>query len=293
MLDVQFDPMRADPAFPNVPARWLLTAFAVVIAGVVGCAWLTLCLLYWQGSWQLLYHPQAKVTVTPAKVNLPFETVHFAATDEGVTQLTGWWIPSGMPGVPMTVLYLHGVDGNLGDTLPALSWLHQQGSNVFAIDYRGYGASAAAKPTEARMVEDVDWSLQWLIANKNLPPERIVVWGSGLGATLAAEAADEHSRLAGVVLDEPREDAMNAVFHDARSHLVPAHWLATDRFDLDVAARRLQVDSLWLLADGAAEPSAYQDVHVRKTAVWLKNPVEEDARAVAEWKRWLDGLSTR
>src|SRR5271155_2787317 len=81
-------------AFPNVSLRWLLAAVAVTILGGLALAWLTLCLLYWQGNWQLLYHPKADITSTPASAGLPFESINFAATETGVTQLTGWWIPS-------------------------------------------------------------------------------------------------------------------------------------------------------------------------------------------------------
>ncbi len=293
MDDVRVDLTRPDPAFPNVSARWLLMAAAGMSAIVALCAWLTLCLLYWQGNWQLLYHPQAKIAATPAQIGLPFESIRLAATDTGVTQLTGWWIPSGMPGVPMTVLYLHGADGNLGDTLPALRWLHERGVNVFAIDYRGYGASAVAKPHEEQMVEDSDWALQWLIVNRHLSPSRVVLWGNGLGATLAAEVADEHRDLAGVVLDAPQEGAMDAIFGDARSRLVPAHWLTGDRYDLDAAARRLQIDSLWLLSNDAANPAAYQNVHARKSVVWMKGSVESDTHSAAECNRWIEALEAR
>src|SRR5580698_8150904 len=81
-------------AYPNVSLRWLLGAAAVALLAAILCAWLTLCLLYWQGSWQLLYHPKAALTRTPASTGLPFEQVHFADTETGTNQLTGWWLPN-------------------------------------------------------------------------------------------------------------------------------------------------------------------------------------------------------
>src|ERR1700739_1839216 len=99
---------------PTVSGRWLLGAIAVAATAAGLCAWGVLCLLFWQGSWQLLYHPTAAIARTPAAVGLTFDPVGFATTDTGAPQLTGWWIPAGST-ARFTVLYLHGQDGNLGD----------------------------------------------------------------------------------------------------------------------------------------------------------------------------------
>src|SRR5579862_7569638 len=107
---------RHEPA--RVSGRWLLGALAVAVAGAFLCGWGALCLLFWQGSWQLLYHPAATVTRTPASAGLAFDLIGFAATDEGMTRLNGWWVPAS-PGARFsryTVLYLHSQDGNIGDT---------------------------------------------------------------------------------------------------------------------------------------------------------------------------------
>src|SRR5215831_16537388 len=85
---------RQATAPPTVSARWLLGGIAVALVAALVCAWGTLCILFWQGSWQLLYHPTSAVTRTPASVNLPFESVGFATIASGEPQLHGWWIPS-------------------------------------------------------------------------------------------------------------------------------------------------------------------------------------------------------
>ena len=132
--------MRHSPsAFPQ-RLRALLSAAAITLLGIAICAWLTLCLLYWQGSWQLLYHPHAVITRTPASVGLAYEPVRFAVTETGTTQLTGWWIPN--PEARFTILYLHGADGNLGDCVDSLAALHRAGVAVFAIDH-----AATRQPT--------------------------------------------------------------------------------------------------------------------------------------------------
>jgi hypothetical protein len=298
-FDKAMHDLRHSPgAFPNVSLHWLLSAAAIAILGAIFCAWLTLCLLFWQGSWQLLYHPKAAIANTPSSAGLTFETIHFAATETGTNQLTGWWIPS--PTARNTVLYLHGADGNLSDTVTTLAALHAQNLAVFAIDYRGYGQSQpihdAGHPNEKQLRQDAEWALTWLTLTRNTPAKTIVVYGTGLGANLAAELAADHSELAGILLDQPLQDPLAAIFNDSRSHLVPAHWLVKDRYDLSAAAASLRISSLWLFAQSnqgspkAQKNSAYQSDPSKKTAVWLNAPTTSDPHFAEILHRWLDDL---
>ena len=276
-------------AYPNISPRWLVGAAAVVVTAALICGWLALCLLYWQGSWQLLYHPAAAITATPAKAGLSYEPIHFAAKETGETQLTGWWLPS--PGAGRTVLYLHGADGNLSGTVETLAALHAQNLAVFAIDYRGYGQSGPGRPTEKLLRQDAEWALTWLTVTRGFAPKTIVIYGSGLGANMAAELAADHGEVAGVVLDQPLPNAMAPVFNDSRSRLVPARWLVKDRFDLTAAAQSLKIPSLWLLDAGQlAAPAAYAATPGKKTEVWLKAPKLTDPNFAPALTRWLDDL---
>jgi len=282
-------------AFPNVSLRWLLSAAAAVLLGAVACAWLALCLLYWQGSWQLLYHPKAAITHTPASENIAFEPVHFAATETGVTQLTGWWIPNS--DARYSALYLHGADGNLSDTVDTLAALHRNNLAIFAFDYRGYGQShiegTPIRPNEKQLRQDAEWALTWLTLTHHVTPKSIVIVGSGLGANLAAELAADHSEVAGVILDQPLENPTAAIFNDSRSRLVPAHWMVKDRYDLSSASASLRLPSLWLFAQpqaAAGTPEAFRAVPSQKTSVWLKTPIIADPHFDETLKRWLDDL---
>jgi pimeloyl-ACP methyl ester carboxylesterase len=185
-----------------------------------------------------LYHPRPTIGRTPASIGLSFESIKFATTETGQTQLTGWWIPSSDS--RFTVLYLHGADGNLSDTLEMLAALHKQNLNVFAVDYREYGQSrpiqSGAHPNEKQLHQDAEWALTWLTLTRQIPPKQVILFGSDLGANLAAELAADHSELAGLVLDRARQDPMAQVFSDGRSRLVPAHWMVKDRYDLSAAS---------------------------------------------------------
>lgn len=287
---------------PTVSARWLVSAAAVSVLAAALCAWGVLCFLFWQGSWQLLYHPASTNSRTPDAAGLDFDPIAFAPDNSGAPQLTGWWIPApGAHYARFTVLYLHGQNGNLSDAVDDLAFLHATGLNVFAFDYRGYGRSQPAHPSEALCLEDAGSALTYLTETRHLPPNAILVAGKSLGANLALEFAAAHPGLAGTILDQPLDAPMSAVFNDPRAALVPAHLLVRDRYDPN-AASALRISSLWLESQTSPTPSpsdsrltvapqAYACITAPKTLVWLNS--HDTALATqrsAALTRWLDDL---
>jgi pimeloyl-ACP methyl ester carboxylesterase len=277
-------------------------ATSIAVLAAAACAWGALCLLFWQGSWQLLYHPASAVTRTPASLGLAFDPVGFATTEAGEPRLRGWWIQAAPGGrfSHYTMLTLHGQDGNLGDTVDALAALHAAGLNVLAFDYRGYGQSQFARPSEARWREDSEWALQYLTATRHVAASTIILDGSGLGANLALEIAAEHPELAGVVLRKPLEAPVDAIFRDPRARLVPARLLVRDRFDWKEPAAALAIPSLWFYeaaAPGIGGPGqiadAFQKVSWPKMSVWLTASPDAEKDQKDALVRWLDDLPNK
>jgi len=153
------------------------------------------------------------------------------------------------------------------------------------------------RPSEKQLRQDAEWALTWLTVTRSIPPKKIVIFGSGLGANLAAEFAADHSEVAGAILDQPLQDATAVIFNDPRSKLVPAHWMVKDRYDLDAASSSLRIPSLWLLAQSgdraAALPDAYRTVQTQKTSTWLQLPITADPHFDETLKRWLDDLPSQ
>jgi pimeloyl-ACP methyl ester carboxylesterase len=285
-----------------ISGLWLISAALATIAAATLCTWIVLCLLFWQGSWQLLYHPAAAITRTPSTDGLQFEPVAFAVSDEGVPRLKGWWIPA-PPNAAQnryTVLYLHGASGNLSNSVDALARLHAIGVNVLAFDYRGYGQSQYDRPSEARWRQDAESALQYLIATRHVDSGSIVLDGERLGANLALEVAASHPDLAGVVAQSPIASPMDAVFLDARARLVPARLLVRDRFDAAAAAKELRTPVLWFEWNEQNqrtgfndEPGAYKTITSQKTLVWL-NPQYNGTKDLEDaLSRFLDELPHR
>ncbi len=227
---------------------------ALVVAAV--CVYGALCLLFYQGQWQLVLHPSRTVTATPASKGLKFDEVRFAYTETGQAQLDGWWVPAqdGARWSGSAVLYLHGGSGSMSDYLDDMAALHSLGINVFAFDYRGFGQSAGPVPREKRMDQDGEAAWTYLTETRHIAAQEIVAYGVGVGASVAAEVAAKHAP-AGLVLDAPSEPASKVIGADARARIVPG-WLETERFDPEEALRALAVPKLFLDRDGAKSRTA-------------------------------------
>jgi pimeloyl-ACP methyl ester carboxylesterase len=242
-------PVRDTPRAPLevVDPVWLIKALVLTLAGSVLCVYATLCLLVYQGAWQLVLHPARTIDRTPASVGLDYSDIRFGAADTGQPRLTGWWIPAQAappPGSPFslqtvpkyaafTVLYLHDGSGSLSSTVPMLARLHSVGLNVFAFDYRGFGASdASVHPNDARMAEDTAAALDYLTSTRHIPAHSLVPYGAGLGASLAANLVQTHPQLPVVILDNPDPDPASTAALSHSSHILPIRLLFGKSFDI-------------------------------------------------------------
>ena len=133
----------------NVRVGWLLRALGGVILVALLCSYLSLCLLYYQGQWQIVLHPTRTANDLPQSANV----IRFGPGESAQPQLTGEWLPApvGSRYGNLTVLFLPAGDGSVADLNSTLQALQAVGLNVFAFDYRGYGRSAEIHPSPRRM----------------------------------------------------------------------------------------------------------------------------------------------
>jgi uncharacterized protein len=229
---------------PLVSGRWLLYAILGVVGLAAVSAYLTLCLLFYQGQWQVVFHPSRTIAPTPATVGLKYDDVRFDFTGIGTPQLAGWWVPA-EPGsflANRTILLLHDGRGSLSDLTGQLRTLHSLGINLFAFDYRGFGQSADIHPSEERVYEDANAAWNYLTDTRHLDPKSIVLYGTGLGATVAAETAIRHPESPALVLENPAPPALSLIEADSRTSILPVRWLFRDRFEIGPRLRTLGVE---------------------------------------------------
>jgi len=209
--------------------RKLISSFlSVIILALLGYA---AYLMIWREP-KLFYHPDRAPFSTPTGVT----DLNLTASD-GVP-IHGWFVPA--PAAKVTVLFLHGNAGNLGNRQTKIAILRDSGAEVCAIDYRGYGRSGGT-PSEAGTYRDARAAYDYLTQTMHRSPRNIVVYGESLGTAVTVELAT-HVPVGGVVLEE----AFTSV-RDAWQKLLPSspvRWLVRNRYDTIHKINRLSAPLL-------------------------------------------------
>jgi uncharacterized protein len=175
---------------------------------------------------RLLYYPNLptrELTATPARAGLDYQTVTLQ-TGDGV-RLSAWFIPH--PAPRATLLFFHGNAGNLSHRLESIRLFHDLDIAVFIIDYRGYGQSEGS-PTEAGTYRDAAAAWHYLVDERHIAPQEIVIFGRSLGGAIAAELASRTWPAALII-----ESAFTSVPNMAARLYpwLPVRWLSRYRYD--------------------------------------------------------------
>ena len=159
---------------------------------------------------KVIYQPQREVRYTPEHAKLNYENVSIITAD-GV-KISGWWVPAEQ--ARGTVLFCHGNGGNISGCLDTLLIINRLNLNALIFDYRGYGNSEGS-PSEKGTYVDADAAWNYLVTERKVPPDRIIIWGRSLGGAIAAETAAKHR--AGIVIVESTFTSLKALVHDRMS----------------------------------------------------------------------------
>jgi pimeloyl-ACP methyl ester carboxylesterase len=248
------DPLR--PHNPLVSHHWILAGIGLMVVASLVTLYFAIALLFWQGQWQLIFHPSHSVASTPANDGLPFDDVHFDATETGQTRLNGWWIPADVSPShkQAAILYLHDARGSLADALPDMLALHALGKDVFAFDPRGFGKSEWSKPSEQHWDQDADAALYYLASVRHIGPSHLIVVGRGLGGTVAANLAMKHPQIHSLVMIDPQPPVLGLLKTPRWTRILPLWLLARDRFNPEHALSSRSLGKLFLLPANATPP---------------------------------------
>lgn len=142
-------------------------------------------------------------------------------------RLNAWYLKADDPNAP-ALLYLHGARWNLTGSASRIDRWRKLGFNVLAIDYRGFGKSSEASPTEAIANEDAEAA--WAYLAKIAPGKKRFIVGHSLGGAIATELAARHPDAGGLVLEATFTSIRDLVAHSAYSFL-PVDLILTEELD--------------------------------------------------------------
>ena len=190
-----------------------------------------------------VYHPEPWQDREWARESgLPLEDVWFQTSD-GV-RLFGWYVEAAAD--RPVLLWCHGNAGNIIDRLDNLRLLYQMGLSVFLFDYRGYGKSQTIRPTEKGLYNDAYAAYDYLARIRKIRPERIILFGRSLGASVAGELAAQRPAAALIL-----ESSFPSIETVAKAHYggFPAHWLLGAEFRLVDRLSHLSLPKLIIHGD--------------------------------------------
>ena len=230
-------PAKPRPAVRPAPPRssppevvdpiWLVKALGICVIAALICAYATLCLLFYQGEWQLVLHPTHTIDRTPAQRrprlhSSPLRCLrdrpaapHRLVDPRNFRQLDS------NPDTPPS-------PSSISTTAPAPSPTPSPRSRACTppasmSSPSTIAASAPATPPSIpppeRMTQDTAAALDYLTSTRHIPARNIIPYGVGLGASLAANLSPVAP---GAARRHPRQPRPRSSLHSPRRSIHPA-----------------------------------------------------------------------
>ncbi|MBE9117310.1 alpha/beta hydrolase [Lusitaniella coriacea LEGE 07157] len=255
----------------NAILKMVLTVAAV---GAIAYALICLALLKWQT--RLIFVPSPTIQGTPKDRGLDYEEVWLSVPTqkETVERLHGWWLPAASQSENV-LLYLHGNGENISANIVQAQPFHQAGLDIFLFDYRGYGKSEGDFPHEEQVYEDAQVALNYLIEQRGISPQNIIVYGHSLGGAIAIELTWRNPNLAGLIVESSFTSMRKIVGYSKVYRLFPSGVILHQKFDSIEKIKSLKMPLLLIhgtddttvphfmsqeLFDAATEPKQFLSV---------------------------------
>jgi len=255
----------------------MFKAFAIVLLPFVA-----FCGFMYLKQPDMVFFPIKDLHDAPGNWGMSYENVNLV-THDGEANLHGWYIPA--QNATRTVLFFHGNAGNISQRGESLKIFYSLGVNVFIIDYRGYGSSTG-KPSEQGIYDDARSAWDYLVDERKIAPDTIIIFGRSLGGIVATQLASEVSA-AGLVVESSFSSA-----RDVARHLMPyLSYLVVLRFSLNAedTIRKVKLPVLVMhspaddmipfqmgkkIFDAANEPKTFQELRGNHNSGFVESQPE-------------------
>jgi len=187
---------------------------------VAGCAYLA------EKQGEFIFRPSSSTWGGASNLAANYEE-HWIPVGEGGAKLHAYYAAAENPAAPV-LLYLHGARWNLSGSVTRIDRWRKLGFHVLAIDYRGFGQSTPASPSETLANEDAEAA--WAYLDRLAPGKKRFVAGHSLGGAIAVDLVRRHPEASGVVL-EATFTSIRDMAQDTWFAFLPLDLLLTERFD--------------------------------------------------------------
>lgn len=172
---------------------------------------------------RLVFFPDRQMAATPKAIGLDYEDVYVQSGDG--PRIHAWFVPA--KNARYTLLFCHGNAGNISHRLESLLIFHRLGLSSLIFDYAGYGLSEGA-PSEAQTYRDAEAAWRYLVEERGMQPQSIVIFGRSLGGAVATWLAAKVNAAALIT-----ESAFTSVpdMGAALYPILPVRLLARIRYD--------------------------------------------------------------
>jgi alpha-beta hydrolase superfamily lysophospholipase len=222
----------------------LATALVVAVGSLAGCATLE----EKQREW--IFQPSKNTWWASAHAaeGMRDEWIEFVSPSSGQpVRLHALWHASEQADAPV-LLYLHGARWDVRGSAPRIRRMQELGFSVLAVDYRGFGRSTDALPSEESADEDAHAAWRWLA--HTYPTSRRYIFGHSLGGAIAVRLAAEVTDEAGLIV-EGGFTSIPDVVSTFKWGWLPVSALISQRFD--AASRIAGVGSPVLVVHGSED----------------------------------------
>ncbi len=181
--------------------RWSLFAtLALTFSVLTGCA----ALHEKQGEW--IFQPTDRTWGGYGAAEGMQDTwIEFDSQRTGArARLHALWLPAEpragvQPQDVPVLLYLHGSRWNVASSAFRARRMHELGFSVLALDYRGFGKSDPATPSEELAGEDARAAWDWLA--RTYPSQPRYIFGHSLGGAIAIDLASAVADESGTIVE--------------------------------------------------------------------------------------------
>ena len=225
------DPTRPHaPADDGTPARPRRRWRRAALAGAAALALLAGCATLDEKQREWIFQPSDRTWAggLAAAQGMQDVWIDFESREtKAPARLHGLWLPQPRADAPL-LLYLHGARWDVRGSAQRIRRMHDMGFAVLGIDYRGFGRSTPALPSEALAGEDARAAWDWL--GRQHPGQKRYLFGHSLGSAIAVELAANRDELAGLMLEGSFTSIPDVVSRFKWGWL-PVGPLITQRFD--------------------------------------------------------------